>query len=250
MKILPLSEGSFTVNQTKKFIPFQSGHDHMEDRPVGSLLVEIQPFLVITSRDYILLDTGLGFKSGEGTLQIHSNLIKQGIHPQDITKVLLSHLHQDHAGGISISNALTGEKTLSFPQATYYVNRQELNDGLLQDGKSYFADQFRILQETDQVQLLDGNGTIDGYIHYELTGGHCPYHQVFLIEEGGEKIFFGGDVAPQISQMKSRIIAKYDDDGKRSMELRQQFLQRGIQEGWIFLYYHDTRFPFGPWGAL
>jgi hypothetical protein len=52
-------------------------------------------------------------------------------------------------------------------------------------------------------------------------------------------------VAPQISQMKSRFIAKYDYDGKRSMELRQQFLERGTSEGWTFLYYHDTKMPFG-----
>ena len=247
MKIIPLSEGSFTVDKTKKFIPFQLDNDRLENRPVGSLLVEIQPFLIITEQDYLLLDTGLGFKSPDGILQIHHNLIKHGINPLQITKVLLSHLHQDHAGGITVLNEWTGERTLSFPQATYYVNKEEFNDGLLRDGKSYAAESFKILQESDQVLFLEGSGTIDGYIHYELTGGHCPFHQVFLIQEKGEKIFFGGDVAPQISQMKSRFIAKYDYDGKRSMELRQDFLKRGRAEGWIFLYYHDTRFPFGPW---
>ena len=60
-KIIPLSEGAFTVDQTKKFIPFDKETDNLQDRKKGSLLVEIQPFVVITSNDIILLDTGLGF---------------------------------------------------------------------------------------------------------------------------------------------------------------------------------------------
>jgi hypothetical protein len=45
--------------------------------------------------------------------------------------------------------------------------------------------------------------------------------------------------------MKRRFAAKYDYDGKRSMELREQFKQRGAREGWTFMYYHDTKLPFG-----
>jgi hypothetical protein len=55
----------------------------------GSLLVEIQPFIIITSKDILLLDTGLGFEK-DGRLQIHRNLADAGINPSDITKVLLT----------------------------------------------------------------------------------------------------------------------------------------------------------------
>ncbi len=75
----------------------------LQNRPTGSLLVEIQPFVVITSRDILLLDTGLGFSSDD-KLQIYNNLEKNGINYLQITKVLLSHLHKDHAGGISIKD--------------------------------------------------------------------------------------------------------------------------------------------------
>ena len=71
------------------------------------------------------------------------------------------------------------------------------------------------------MQFTEGNGTIDEYIHYEITGAHSPFHQVFWIEENGEKIFFGGDVAPQLQQMKNRFKAKYDYDGAKAMELRK-----------------------------
>lgn len=244
-RIIPLSEGSFTVDGTKQFIPFDEIKDTMQSRNSGSLLVEIQPFLVITDRDYLLLDAGLGFRNADGVLHLHQHLIDHGVNPMDITKVLMSHLHKDHSGGVSTADPHTGVRELSFPHATYYVNKQEMAYAMERDGKSYHAEDISLLQQRDNVVFTEGDGVIDGYIRYELTGGHCPYHQVFLIDDGEDKIFFGGDVAPQISQMKSRFIAKYDYDGKRSMELRQEFIERGRKEGWIFLYYHDTKFPSG-----
>ena len=61
MKIIPLSEGTFTIDKTKLFVPFDDEIHDLQQRPVGSLLVEIQPFIIITSKDILLLDTGLGF---------------------------------------------------------------------------------------------------------------------------------------------------------------------------------------------
>ena len=135
-RIIPLSEGSFTVDGTKKFIPYDEQRDSLKDRSAGSLLVEIQPFLVITDRDILLLDTGLGFRNADGILQLHQNLIDNGINPMEVTKVLMSHLHKDHAGGVSVEDLITGERSLSFPHATYYVSRQELEYAIANDGKS------------------------------------------------------------------------------------------------------------------
>lgn len=244
MRIIPLSEGAFTVDKTKRFIPFDLAKDSMQERGSGSLLVEIQPFLVITDHDYILLDAGLGFRNANGVLQLHQHLIDHGVNPMDISKVLMSHLHKDHSGGVSYKDPITGERQLTFPQATYYVNEREMQFALDNDGKSYHAEDVAVLKQRDNVVFIDGDGVIDGYISYQFTGGHCPYHQVFLIEQDGEKIFFGGDVAPQISQMRSRFIAKYDYDGKRCMELRQEYLEKGRQEDWTFLFYHDVKTPF------
>ena len=60
MKIIPLSEGSFSIDQTKQFVPFNKENDDIQQRPTGSLLVEVQPFVVITSEDILLLDGFLG----------------------------------------------------------------------------------------------------------------------------------------------------------------------------------------------
>jgi glyoxylase-like metal-dependent hydrolase (beta-lactamase superfamily II) len=115
MKIIPLSEGTFTIDKTKLFIPFDEQTNDLQKRTVGSLLVEIQPFVVVTSKDILLLDTGLGFEKN-GTLQLHQNLMEAGINPSEVTKVLLSHLHKDHAGGVGMKREGSAER-LSFPGA-------------------------------------------------------------------------------------------------------------------------------------
>lgn len=241
MQIIPLPEGVFTVDRSKIFQPFIIGKDVLQERPVGSLLVEVQPFLVITESDYILLDTGLGFKKN-GVLQIHANLEKHGISAEKITKVLLSHLHKDHAGGICFHDAF-GNLQPSFPIATYYVQQKELNYASEKSASSYLPETVTFLNAYEKVKRLDERGNIDGYIEYSLSDGHSPFHQVFQIKEKAEIIFYGGDEAPQLQQMKHKVIAKYDYNGRVSMRLRQQWWQQGNLENWAFLFYHDVKNP-------
>jgi glyoxylase-like metal-dependent hydrolase (beta-lactamase superfamily II) len=244
MKIIPLSEGSFTIDKTKDFVPFDQTNDNLQERSRGSLLVEIQPFLVLTSKDVLLLDAGLGFTDEQGILQIHQNMAMHGIYPSDVTKVLMTHLHKDHAGGMVRLDTLKNEYQLSFPQAEYYISQQEINVALGGDNPSYNSEKLICLLQNDQVHLLqEEEGMIDGYIKYEKTGGHSPFHQVFSIREGNEIAFFGGDEAPQLQQMKTKFVAKYDADGKRAMELRVKWWEIGLRENWTFLFYHDIKMP-------
>jgi glyoxylase-like metal-dependent hydrolase (beta-lactamase superfamily II) len=236
MQIIPLSEGAFTIDKTKRFVPFDLEKDDLQQRSAGSLLVEIQPFAVVTPEDILVIDTGLGFEK-EGQLQIHANLGTAGIDPGKVSKVLLSHLHKDHSGGICPGGQL------SFANARYYVQRRELEYAFEKGPTSYLTDELQCLRTSPQVVFLDGDGVIDGYIQYWITGAHCPWHQAFRIVDGGETAFFGGDVAPQLQQMKNRFVAKYDHDGKKAMELRQQWWKQGQEEGWIFLFYHDVKTP-------
>jgi len=243
MKIIPLSEGSFTIDKTKVFVPFNESDHNMADRTRGSLLVEVQPFVVITSQDVILIDTGLGFNNDNGVMQLHQNLMDNGINPSEVTKVLMSHLHKDHSGGVSHLDPADGKTKLSFPKAAYYVQRQELELALSDSGSSYIKKELECLDGARNLVLLNGSGRIDDYIWYEMTSAHSPFHQVFWIKEEGETAFFGGDDAPQLSQMKKKYIAKYDYDGRKCMELRQEWWEKGQAENWTFLFYHDIKTP-------
>jgi glyoxylase-like metal-dependent hydrolase (beta-lactamase superfamily II) len=242
MKIIPLSEGAFTIDQSKVFVPFDVQKDNLQERPKGSLLVEIQPFLIVTNQDVILLDTGLGF-SINGVAQLYENLALHGFSSHDITKVLMSHLHRDHAGGLTIKDSYHSTWHLAFPNALHYIHQQELKFALYGKNVSYDSERLKVLENHDKIILLSDEGIIDGYIRHQFSGGHSPYHQVFWIEDNNEKIFFGGDEAPQLQQMKTKFVAKYDHDGKKAMELRQVWWEQATNEGWTFLFYHDITTP-------
>lgn len=241
MQIFPLPEGVFTVDRTKIFVPFMLGKDQMQERLAGSLMVEVQPFLLKTSRDLILFDTGLGFRQN-GVLQIYANIKRAGFSPEEVTKVMLSHLHKDHAGGICWAHEF-GEIKPAFPRAMYFVRADELKYAIDNPSASYVADAGNFLKKYEKLTLLQGDGFIDDYIEYRLSGGHSPFHQVFWVRENGSTIFYGGDEAPQLQQMKNKIIAKYDYNGRRSMQLRQLWWQQGNEENWAFLFYHDVKKP-------
>lgn len=243
MTVHPLSEGSFTIDHTKRFVPFDPVGDRLAERPRGSLLVEIQPFVVVMGSEVVMLDTGLGQSGPDGILQIHHNLAKVGIDPTDVSLVLLSHLHADHAGGVGLDLPILAERRLSFPNARYAVQRSELDHAFRTGAPSYRTGELEVLAASDRLLLLDGDGELSPGIRYTLTGGHSPFHQAFWLREDGRTVFFGGDEAPQLQQMKHRFIAKYDHDGRRAMEWRNLWWELGKKEGWLFLFYHDIKAP-------
>lgn len=235
MKALALFEGSYSVDSSKKFIPFDPAIHQPKDRP-ASLFIYVQPFLVKTKNDLIILDTGLGFKNDQGELLIHENIRKAGFDPNDVSLVLMSHLHFDHSGGMISSH---GDQTsLSFPNAEYIIQRGEWEAAYSKPSKSYKIEIFDFLQRNGSVHFIEGSGSLNNEISYELTGGHCEYHQVFLIKEENETIFFGGDILPEPEQLLRKFMAKYDFDGRRSMELRQEYGMRAADENWECLFYH------------
>lgn len=234
-QIFPLSEGTFTIGHDKIFHPFVQGQDELNERPTGSLLVEVQPFVLVNDKDVILIDTGLGFNNPSGKAHLPANLAKHNIHPEDVTKILMSHLHKDHAGGLDID---------LFPNATIYIYQPEYSNAQQIGFPSYYVQELLPLANCNRVVWLqEPQGVIDGYIHYQHTNGHSPQHIVFKIETENGIVFFGGDEAPQYKQMKMKYIAKYDYDGKKAMELRNAWAEQGAAEGWQFLFYHDVKMP-------
>ncbi len=240
MKFYPLFEGSFSVGVSKKFIPFTAGVDDPKSRP-GSIFIHVQPFLVESGNDLILLDTGLGQIDTQGNPMIWNHILNLGYAPSDITKVILSHLHTDHSLGLVHRNGL-GSMHLNFPNADHFVQKGELEMALDVSNNSYPHEILLYFSHQANVHLIEGDSTIHKGIKVELTGGHCPYHQVILIQDeiSSETLFFGGDVLPEGGQLIRNYVAKYDFDGRRSMELRKYYGELAAKENWTCLYYHDN----------
>jgi len=241
MKAFPLAEGKYTVDDSKIFIPFNPSVDQLDERP-ASLVVDIIPFLIETKNDLIIIDPGLGLTDEDGEFKIHSSIARHGYSADDVNKVLLSHLHKDHMGGIAYGR--NGAFNLMFPSAEYFCQEKEMEFAFTKKNSSSFQfDKLEFLQHSRHLTYLNGNGMLNDEVHFEVSGGHTPYHQVFILGGGKEKYFFGGDVLPQPSQIIRRFIAKYDYDGKLSAQRRIEYAKRGADENWIFLFFHDGTTP-------
>ncbi len=238
MQIFPLFEGSYSVDISKKFIPFDPANHNPKDRP-GSLFIYVQPFMVKTAKQLILFDTGLGFKSDTGKPILYDNIEKAGFRAEDITLVLMSHLHSDHAGGMVVEEA--GKLNLAFANAEYVVQRGEWESAYSKPSKSYKTGVLDVVQRSGNLVLVEGSGDYNPEISFRLTGGHCEFHQVFWIKDNEETCFFGGDVLPEPEQLLRRFKAKYDFDGQRSMELREDFGKQAAEGNWTCLFYHAKR---------
>ena len=242
MQVFTLFEGSYSVDATKKFIPFNKETDNPKDRP-ASLFIHVQPFLIKLNSQLILIDTGLGYSNSEGELILHNNIKKAGFDPDEVDLVLMSHLHFDHSGGMV--HDYNGKMELSFPHATYVIQQGEWESAFTNPSSSYKTEIFDFLQRNAQLQFVEGSGSLSNEISFELTGAHTPFHQVFLLDDGVEKVFFGGDVLPEPEELIKKFIAKYDFDGRKAMELREEFGKKAAQENWNCLFYHGKSIASG-----
>lgn len=236
IEVIALQEGSFSVGRDKVFIPFDLEKDELNDRARGSLLVEVQPFLVKNRNRNILFDIGLGCNRENGTPMLIDNLEKNGLNPEDIDMILMSHLHKDHSGGLKLLDVFTNAKL--------YIFQPEFEFALSQGMPSYELDVLQSLMYHDKVVWLnDEKGKIEENIHYYKTGGHCPEHIVFEIHEDDEIVFYGGDELPQYKQLIFKYVAKYDFDGEKAMQWRKSWQDKGKVEKWKYLFYHDIKNP-------
>ena len=235
MKIIPLKEGNFSASKTKDFTLLTE--DNFDK--IGGIKMSVQPFLIITENDYILLDAGIGWKNESGSTVVSEILEKENIRPDQITKLLLSHLHKDHIEG-AVKLTENGFEA-AFPNARIYIQKRELDFAMEKKGNPSFD--FDMLEKLIQLPNItwmnDDEGQITNEISYEVVGGHTPFMQVFWIRENGETVFYGADDLPQASYLKYHLAYKSDFDGRKAMELRLTWEKEARENNWKILLYHD-----------
>lgn len=235
MKIIPLKEGNFSASKTKDFTLLTA--ENLDT--VQGIKMSVQPFLIITENDHILLDAGIGWKNDAGIPVIFTLLEEHNIHPGQITKLLFSHLHKDHIeGAVTLTDNGFGA---TFPNAEIYIQQRELDFAMENRGNPSFD--FDILEKLVQlphiIWMNDDKGKITHEISYEVAGGHTPFMQVFWINENEETVFYGADDLPQASYLKYHLAYKSDYDGRKAMELRLRWEKEARENQWKILLYHD-----------
>jgi glyoxylase-like metal-dependent hydrolase (beta-lactamase superfamily II) len=199
----------------------------------------------------VLVDTGIGNKEDEkfreiygvandgagGRTRLEDALAELGHTPADVRWVINTHLHFDHAGGNTYRDG-AGRVALSFPRATYVVQRRELEFAHHTNERtaaSYLAPNFDPVPFT----LVDGAAEPLPGIRCLPTPGHVPYHQSVLVESGGERACFLADLVPTSAHLPLPWIMGYDLEPLVTLESKRRLYERAEAEGWLLCFEHD-----------
>jgi len=214
---------------------------------LGRIVLALRLLLIRSKGRTWLVDTGIGDKFDEKSNSIYriegamlpdEALKKAGFDPADVTDVILTHLHFDHAGGTTRADG-----SLVFPRARHYVQRVQWEWALepsLKDRGSYRALDFSSLK--GQVAMLEGPGNLAPGIEVIPVDGHTPAMQLPRIHGDGKSVLFCADLVPTAAHVRAPWIMAYDNEPMKTAAEKTELLGRAAAEGWVLFLEHDARY--------
>ncbi len=209
--------------------------------------------LLLASEDKkILIDTGMGNKWDEKSkkiyridpkLDIELALLQNGINPNEITDVLLTHLHFDHTGG---STKLENGKIIpTFPNAKYFVQKKNFEWAMNpsdRDKGSYIKENFEPLVKEGVLNLIDGEINFDENISFRIINGHTFAQQMIKISDSSSTVLYCADLMPFVSQIRIPYVMGYDLQPMITVQEKKKYLQLAADENWQLYFGHDPEF--------
>jgi glyoxylase-like metal-dependent hydrolase (beta-lactamase superfamily II) len=197
----------------------------------------------------LLVDSGAGTKLNEKMLRnyvietagLGAALERNGIPPSSITDAVATHLHFDHAGGYTYYDG-KGDLRLVMPEAVHHVQRRQWEAALdpnEKDRASFFGENFKPIEESGRLHLIEGEEELYPGVTLIPTDGHTPGHQVVLIDGGAGALLYCGDLIPLASHINLPYIMSYDHYPLETLEEKKSLLGRAADEGWILFFEHD-----------
>ena len=197
----------------------------------------------------IIIDTGMGDKWDEKLNNIYavdenvsmkSALEKKGLKVEDITDVILTHLHFDHTGGSTVAN--NGKLEPAFSNAKYYVQKQNYDWGInpsQRDKGSYLIENFKPLFGEGVLKFINGNESFDDEIEFIVVNGHTFGQQMVKVSDGNNTILFCADLIPTVSHIPLPYIMGYDLQPLVTLEEKKKYLKLAVDENWKLFFGHD-----------
>ena len=208
-----------------------------------------------TGSEKILIETGIGEKwttkqqsmyGMERTRPLSETLqMRTGCAPDEITIVVNTHLHFDHAGGNTKLDP-EGKPVPSFPNARYFVSRAELDHAehpTERDRASYLADNWRPLIVSGQLEAKETDYEVVPGLKMETVAGHNRSMQCWRLERDGKTVFGFADLVPMRAHVRFSWIMGYDLYPVETLEAKKKLLPQAARENWLCLFYHDADEP-------
>ncbi len=206
--------------------------------------------LVLYKERKILVDVGGGdkyspkqqeiFKWDFRESDLKKSLQRHGIRPEEVTDVVLTHCHFDHAGGGT--EMRDRQLQLTFPRATYYVQDKHWQWALNptdRDRGSFLKEDIEPLQNYPQLKIVSGEIELFPGFQLLLSNGHTPGLQMVKIKSGYQTLLYCGDLVPTAAHLALPYIMGYDLFPLTTLEEKRHYLDQACAEDWIIVLEHD-----------
>lgn len=250
--LTPIETGRFSLDGGAMFgvVPwvFWSKTNPPDDRQRITLAARC--LLIRGEGRTILVDTGNGSKWNDKLKDIYrldnsqysleSSLAASGVKPEEVTDVILTHLHFDHCGGST--TMVNGTLVPTFPNAVHYVQKahweasQRPTD---RDRASFMKDDFMILHELGMLKFVEGEQELFPGISVIVCNGHTTAQQLPKISDSTTTLLFCCDLVPTTSHIPFPYIMGYDLRPLGTLEEKKRILTQAEKEGWILFFEHD-----------
>ncbi|MGM9927113.1 MAG: MBL fold metallo-hydrolase [Bacillus sp. (in: firmicutes)] len=207
------------------------------------------PILVQADGKNILIDSGIGKgkltekqKRNYGVAEesnVESALKELGLSVEDIDTILMTHLHFDHASGLT---RYEGDTLVSvFPRATIITSRvewDEMRNPNIRSKNTYWKENWEAIAH--QVVTFDEKITITDHIKMIHTGGHSDGHAIVVMNQGEQTLIHMGDIMPTHAHANVLWVMAYDDYPMNSIHQKEKWMAYGLENDAIYTFYHDN----------
>ncbi|MGQ1787302.1 MULTISPECIES: MBL fold metallo-hydrolase [unclassified Saccharicrinis] len=212
--------------------------------------LSLRCLLVKTENRVVLIDTGIGNKQSEKFFSYHhlngdDSLEKSfdaaNISFEEVTDVILTHLHFDHCGG-AVQKDDDGNLSLTFPNAAYWLSEAQwhnFNHANVREGSVYFKENILPVLEEGRLKLIKDDTWLTQDIELRLFHGHTKGQIIPFVKYMGKTLVFTADLIPVMASIPEAWVASYDIDPVTSMNEKRDFLNEALQNNYILLFEHD-----------
>ena len=217
-----------------------------------------EPILIQYEGKNYLIDSGVGAgKLNEKQLRnfgvseestIEQSLTELGLEPSDIDAILMTHLHFDHAGGLTKWEE--GELVPVFPNAVIYTTQiewDEMRNPNIRSKNTYWKENWEPVQHL--VKPFVGELEVAPGLTMIHTGGHSEGHAIIRLEQNGEVALHMADIMPTHAHQNPLWVLAYDDYPMTSVFAKEKLMKEALENNYRFIFYHDAYFRMIQWDA-
>jgi glyoxylase-like metal-dependent hydrolase (beta-lactamase superfamily II) len=217
------------------------------------IVLTLRSLIVEVKKRVILVDTGWGDKQDEKFFRhvyLHNGegltegLAKRDHRTEDITDVVLTHLHADHCGGCVRNNSEKTGYELVFPNATYHVSRAQWEWALknnLREADAFLEENILPIGQSGRLNLVDEEGELFKGFFLRMCYGHTPGLMIPIIKYKGKTLVYTGDLIPTVAHLPLIWNMSYDIESLKTIEEKQQILTESLENNYILVFQHDEQ---------